>query len=77
MNYKHQLALLGGVASTAFSAYAMKNSCIYYVNTGEKGFKFNKFSGVKMTTVKEGYHLKTPWLEKEVVFNVKSQPTKI
>ena len=77
MNYKTQLAGLGGVLSMAFGAYQMKNSCIYYVNTGEKAFKFSKLTGVKMTTVKEGYHLKTPWLENEVIYNVKSQPTKI
>ena len=42
------------------------------VDTGHKAFKFNKFSGVMDATYKEGYHLKFPWLEKQVIYNVKS-----
>jgi len=72
MNYKAQLAGLSGIFGMATTAYLMKNQCIYYINTGEKGFKFNKYSGVRPTTYKEGYHLKAPWLEKEVIYNVKS-----
>lgn len=52
-------------------------SAVYNVNTGQKAFKFNKFSGVMMTTYNEGWHLKIPYLEKPVIYNVKSQPTKI
>jgi len=47
------------------------------VDTGHKAFKFNKISGVRMETYKEGFHLKMPWLEFPVIYNVKSQPTKI
>ena len=45
---------------------------LYTVDTGHKAFKFNKFSGVMDATYKEGYHLKFPWLEKQVIYNVKS-----
>jgi len=77
MNYKTQLAALGGGLSSLAILYSGAKASIYYVDTGHKGFKFNKISGVRMNTVKEGWHLKTPWLEKAIVFNVKSQPTKI
>lgn len=77
MNYKTQLAALGGGISSLAMLYGVGKSAIFYVDTGHKGFKFNKVSGVRMNTVKEGWHLKTPWLEKAVIFNVKSQPTKI
>ena len=45
---------------------------VILVDTGCKAFKFNKFSGVCEGTYKEGYHLKMPWLEKQVIYNVKS-----
>ena len=77
MNYKAQLSLAGGALSTLALLYGGAKSAVFYVDTGHKGFKFNKISGVRMNTVKEGWHLKTPWLESAVIFNVKSQPTKI
>jgi|TARA_B110000977_G_C10863531_1_gene410728 hypothetical protein len=49
-------------------------SAIYTVDTGQKAFKFNALSGVMETTYKEGYHLKIPYLEKPIIYNVKSQP---
>ena len=72
---------------TFISGYLVLKQGIYYgksillfnliyvlilVDTGHKAFKFNKFSGVMENTYKEGYHLKFPWLEKQVIYNVKS-----
>jgi len=57
---------------TFLSGYLVLKQGIYYVDTGHKAFKFNKFSGVGESTFKEGYHLKFPWLEKQVIYNVKS-----
>jgi regulator of protease activity HflC (stomatin/prohibitin superfamily) len=58
-----------GVLATGVS---VGKASVYYVNTGEKAFKFNKVSGVRETTYKEGYHLKAPWFEREIIYNVKS-----
>jgi prohibitin 2 len=77
MNYKQQLAALGGVTATVASLWGLKNSAIYKVDVGCKAFKFNKVSGVRMTTVSEGWHLKMPWFEKPIIYNVQSTPTKI
>jgi len=77
MNYKTQLAALGGSLSSLAMLYGLGKASVYYVDTGHKAFKFNKISGVRDATVKEGWHLKAPWLEKAVIYNVKSQPTKI
>jgi len=57
---------------TLVSGYFVLKQGIYYVDTGCKAFKFNKFSGVMEGTYKEGYHLKFPWLEKQIIYNVKS-----
>ena len=72
MNYKAQLAAIGGGVSSIAMIYAFGKSALFTVDTGQKAFKFNKFSGVSMTTYKEGLHFKMPWLEKAVIYNVKS-----
>lgn len=35
-------------------------------------FKFNKYSGVGANTFKEGWHFKIPWLERQVIYSVRS-----
>ena len=77
MNYKTQLAALGGISTILGTAYTLKNSAIYKVDVGCQAFKFNKISGVRPSIVKEGWHLKWPWLEKAVIYNIQSTPTKI
>jgi len=77
MNYKTQLAAIGGGLSSIAFMYGFGKSMVYFVEPGHKAFKFNKYNGVRETTFKEGMHFKMPWLEKAIIFNVKSQPTKI
>ena len=90
MNYKTQLAALGGGLTTLIGAWSIGKASVYYgksylyfqswchlVDTGHKAIKFNKYSGVREQTYKEGFHLKTPWLEREIIFNVKSNATTI
>ena len=74
MNYKQQIALFGGGFSTLLAAYSLAKASIYQVETGQKAFKFNKFSGVMPSTYSEGWHLKIPYFERAVIYNVKSQP---
>lgn len=45
---------------------------LFTVDTGHKAFIFNKFSGVKMNTLREGLHFKIPFLENPVIYNVKT-----
>jgi len=72
MNYKQQLAAIGGGLTSLLMLYGFGKSAIFTVDTGHKAFKFNKISGVGNTTYKEGLHLKMPWLEKAIIYNVKS-----
>lgn len=66
--------MLGGLVSTfAIGSVALKN-CFYNVDTGEKAIKFNKISGVGNSIYREGLHLRIPFIEKPIIFNVKSQP---
>lgn len=66
--------MLGGSFSTFLAGYSLLKASIYQVETGQKAFKFNKFTGVREETFNEGWHLKVPWLERPVIYNVKSQP---
>jgi len=52
--------------------YSFGKSAIFSVDTGHKAFKFNKISGVREETLREGFHFKFPMLEKPVIFSVKS-----
>jgi prohibitin 2 len=77
MNYKTQLAAIGGVLTTLTAAYSLGKASVYYVDTGHKAIKFNKLMGVRPEVYREGFHLKMPWFERPIIYNVKSQPTKI
>lgn len=60
--------------STLAIGVTMAKNCFYNVDTGEKAIKFNKISGVGANTYREGLHLRIPFLERPIIFNVKSQP---
>lgn len=77
MNYKQQLSLLAGSLTTLIGGYTFVKGCVYKVEPGHMAFKFNRISGVQETTFKEGWHLKTPWFERPVIFNVKNKATEI
>ena len=74
MNYKQQLGAIGGLMGSALSAYSLYKSSVYYVDPGHRAFKFNKVSGVGETIYKEGFHLKMPWFERPVIYDVRSHP---
>ena len=76
MNYKAQLKMLS-VGIEALSFIPVFKSAIYTVETGHQAFKFNKISGVREKTFTEGLHLKIPFLEKVVDYNVKATPTMV
>lgn len=65
---------LGGIILGALMVPYFAKRAIYSVDTGHKAFKFNKYSGVKMATYKEGLHFMIPWLEHPIIYNVKSTP---
>jgi len=74
MSQLQQLKMLGGAVSTLAVGVSLAKNCIYSVDTGEKAIKFNKISGVMKTTYREGIHVRIPFLERPIIFNVKSQP---
>lgn len=73
-NYIQQLQALGGLGASVCIGLGLLRASLYNIDTGHKAFKFNKISGVMETTYKEGYHLKIPYFERPVIFNVRSTP---
>ena len=68
---------LGFVYSAAVPAalgYALLQSSIYDVKAGTRAVIFDRLSGVKETVVNEGTHFLVPWLQKAVIFDVRTKP---
>ena len=76
MNYKAQLKMVS-VGLVLLIMIPIVKSSVYQVETGHKAFIFNRLSGVRMSTVSEGYHIKIPYLEKVVDYNVKASPSMV
>lgn len=61
------LAIAGGVI----------NSALYNVDAGYRAVIFDRFVGVRNKVVGEGTHFLIPWVQKPIIFDVKSRPRNI
>jgi len=50
---------------------------LYDVKGGTRAVIFDRMSGVKETVVNEGTHFLIPWLQKAIVFDVRTKPRTI
>jgi len=64
------LGALGVIGGGAYLA----NNAVYTVEAGHISIKYNRLSGVGSTTFREGVHLMLPWLERPIIFDVRSRP---
>jgi regulator of protease activity HflC (stomatin/prohibitin superfamily) len=53
---------------------SLLQSSIYDVKGGSRAVIFDRVSGVKETVVNEGTHFLIPWLQKAIVFDVRTKP---
>ncbi|PAV90869.1 hypothetical protein WR25_18333 [Diploscapter pachys] len=58
------LAVAGGVAQTA----------LYNVDGGQRAVIFDRFSGVREDVVGEGTHFLIPWVQRPIIFDIRSTP---
>lgn len=63
-----RVAALGGL--TAFTAYRS----FYNVEGGHRAIVFNRIVGIKDKVYPEGTHLKIPWFERPIIFDVRARP---
>jgi len=61
------VAVVGGVV----------NSALYNVDGGHRGIIFDRFAGVKPLVTGEGTHFLIPWLQKPVIFDIRSRARSI
>ncbi|GIY82824.1 protein l(2)37Cc [Caerostris extrusa] len=61
------LAVAGGVV----------NSALYTVDGGHRAVIFDRFVGVKPNIVGEGTHFLIPWVQRPIIFDVRSRPRNV
>lgn len=59
------------------AAGAAAQSSLYVVNGGHRAVIFNRFTGVEDTVRGEGMHLRIPWVQRPVIFDVRTRPRAI
>ncbi len=56
---------------------AFVQASIYDVKGGTRAVIFDRLSGVKETVVNEGTHFLIPWLQKSIIYDVRTKPRNI
>lgn len=49
----------------------------YLVEGGHRAIIFSRLGGVKSETFSEGLHLRVPWLQYPIIYDIRSRPRKI
>jgi prohibitin 1 len=58
-------------------AVSFAQASIYDVKGGTRAVIFDRLSGVKETVVNEGTHFLVPWLQRSIIFDVRTRPRNI
>lgn len=61
------IALAGGVV----------NSALYNVDGGHRAVIFDRFVGIKNVVMGEGTHFLIPWVQKPIIFDIRSRPRNV
>lgn len=67
---------LGGIVLPMAGLYLLQQS-MYDVDGGSRAVIFDRISGVKKDVVGEGTHFLVPWLQKAILFDVRTRPRNI
>ncbi|KAI7830120.1 band 7 family-domain-containing protein [Kickxella alabastrina] len=65
--------LLVGLGALAWVA----NTSLYNVDGGHRAIKYSRVSGVQPDIYGEGTHVRLPWLEMPIIYDVRAKPTSI
>lgn len=58
-------------------AFALGQAAMYDVRGGTRAVIFDRLSGVQETVVNEGTHFLIPWLQKSIIYDVRTKPRNI
>ncbi|XP_053981156.1 protein l(2)37Cc [Hylaeus anthracinus] len=53
------------------------NSALYNVDGGHRAVIFDRFAGIKNHVVGEGTHFFVPWVQKPIIFDIRSRPRNV
>jgi prohibitin 1 len=65
------------LAIPAFTGFALFNASIYDVRGGTRAVIFDRLSGVQEKVVNEGTHFLVPWLQRAIIYDVRTKPRNI
>jgi len=65
------------LGSAVFGGAALLYSSLWNVDSGHRGILFNKYFGMRDRVYEEGLHIRIPWLEEPIIFDVRSKRTTI
>ncbi|KAI1113903.1 putative prohibitin-1 [Nemania sp. NC0429] len=65
------------LAIPVFVGAGLLQSSIYDVRGGTRAVIFDRLQGVKETVVNEGTHFLVPWLQRSIIFDVRTKPRNI
>jgi len=69
------LQKVGGTAVvTGGLALLLGNDCYYTVDPGHRAVMFNRIGGVSNAVTSEGFHLKLPWLQWPLIYDIRARP---
>ena len=57
--------------------FSLAQASIYDVKGGSRAVIFDRYSGVKDAVVNEGTHFLVPWLQKPIIYDVRTKPRNI
>ncbi|KAG7664115.1 PHB1 [[Candida] subhashii] len=69
--------IISKIAVPAGVAIMLAQSAMYDVPGGKRAVIFDRLQGVQQTVVGEGTHFLIPWLQKAIVFDVRTKPKTI
>ncbi|OQE17544.1 hypothetical protein PENSTE_c020G09010 [Penicillium steckii] len=70
------LGLVGSLVLLGVGGWAASNS-LFNVDGGHRAIKYSRVSGVRKEIYAEGTHIRIPWLETPIVYDVRAKPRNI
>ncbi|PGH19003.1 prohibitin-2 [Helicocarpus griseus UAMH5409] len=66
----------GALIAVGLGAYVFMNS-LFNVDGGHRAIKYTRIGGVKKEIYNEGTHIRIPWLETAIIYDVRAKPRNV
>lgn len=77
MSAPNVLSAVSKYAIPVFFAVSLGQAALYDVRGGTRAVIFDRLSGVQEQVVNEGTHFLIPWLQKAIIYDVRTKPRNI